>query len=109
MLRRATTENAIAMPEPTLDPKAVGEQRSRPTALNHLKERLTFLASGCQTVQRLMSLAKGHLRTDWNELTFEQVDELSKWLDGRIRANRGGARIRWTIIRDVFVFQSEVD
>jgi hypothetical protein len=56
-----------------------------------------------------MSLTKAHLRTDWNELTFEQIDELSKWLDGRIRANRGGARIRWTIIRDVFVFQREVN
>lgn len=94
------------MPEPTLDP---GEQRSRPAVLNHLEERLTFLASGCHTVQRLMSLAKGQLRTDWNDLTFEQIDELGTWLDGRIRANRGRASIRWTIIRDVFVLQREVN
>jgi len=108
MLRRVTTENAIAMPEPTLDPKAVVEERSRPIVLNHLKERLTFLANGCQTIQRLMSLAKGRLRDDWDELTFEQTDQLSRWLDSRIRANSGGIRIRWTIIRDVFVFQREV-
>ncbi len=56
-----------------------------------------------------MSLAKGQLRTDWNDLTFEQIDELGTWLDGRIRANRGRASIRWTIIRDVFVLQREVN
>jgi len=49
-----------AMPEPTLDPKSLGEQSSRPIVLNHVKDRLTFLASGCHTVQRLMSLAKDH-------------------------------------------------
>jgi len=56
----------------------------------------------------LTSLARGHFQDDWDELTFEQIDELSKWLDRRIRANRGGVRIRWTMIRDVFVFQREV-
>ena len=77
--------------------------------LNHLKDRLTFLASGCHTVQRLMSLTNDHLRTDWNNLTFDQIDELSKWLDGRIRANGAGASISWMIIRDVFVLQREVN
>jgi hypothetical protein len=97
------------MVEPTVDPKPPGEQSSRPTVLNHLKDRLTFLANGCHTVQRLMSLTRGHLRADWDELTFEQIDELGKWLDGRIRANRAEASIRWTIIRDVFVFQRDAN
>jgi hypothetical protein len=58
-------------------------------------------------IQRLMSLAEDQLQTDWDDLTFEQIDELGGWLDGRIRANHGGASIRWTIIRDVFVSQRE--
>lgn len=96
------------MPEPTLDPKLLGQQSSRPTVLGHLTDRLRFLASGCHTIQRLVSLATGQLQTDWDDLTFEQIDELGAWLDGRMKANRGGARIRWTIIRDIFAFQREV-
>jgi hypothetical protein len=96
------------MPEPTLDPQLLGRQSARPTVLNHLKDRLRFLASGCHTIQRLVSLATGQLQTDWDDLAFAQIDELGEWLDGRIKANRGGARIRWTIIRDVFASQREV-
>jgi hypothetical protein len=77
--------------------------------LEQLKDRLSFLATGCHTVQRLISLAKGQLQTDWDDLTLEQLDELGKWLDGRIKANRAGASIRWTIIRDVLVSQREVN
>jgi hypothetical protein len=97
-----------AMPEPTLDPKPPGRQSARTTVLDHLKDRLSFLATGCHTIQRLISLTKGQLRTDWDNLTLEQIDELGEWLDGRIKANRAGASIRWTIIRDIFASQREL-
>jgi len=88
---------------------AARSQSARPTVLDQLKDQLTVLATGCSTIQRLIRLAKGQLQTDWDDLTFGQIGELGEWMDGRKKANRAGASIRWTIIRDVFSCQREVN
>jgi hypothetical protein len=86
-----------------IDPTLPATPSLRPVAVDHLKDRLTFLANGHHRVHHLMALTRDLLRSGWDEFTFENLDELDGWLAGRMQAGRAETRIRWTIIRDVFV------
>ncbi len=70
---------------------------------SNLKDRLTFLAEGNLTVHQLMSHTGDLLGAEWDDFTFENLDELDELLAGRMKAGNAEARIRWAIIRDVFV------
>jgi hypothetical protein len=86
-----------------IDPTLPATPNLCPAAIDHLKDRLTFTANGHQTVHHLMVLTKDLFRSAWDEFTFENLGEIDGWLAGRIQTSRAEARIRWTIIRDVFV------
>jgi hypothetical protein len=51
----------------------------------------------------MMSHTRNLLGSEWDDFTFENLDELDDWLAGRIKAGNAEARIRWAVIRDVFV------
>ena len=70
---------------------------------SHLKDRLISLAKGSQTIQRLISNTSDLLGSDGDDLTFENLDYLDDWLAKHMKAGNAEARIRWAIIRDVFV------
>jgi hypothetical protein len=74
----------------------------RLTTMDQLKEQLTSFAEGRHTVHRLMDLVQDRLESILDEVRPEDAGKLGVWLNSRIQAGTGEAKIKWDLIRGVF-------
>jgi hypothetical protein len=69
---------------------------------SRLQSRLSALVGAGHPTPYLTSLASKEIEAVWDNLSADEVSELSGWLDDRQREATGGAQIEWTYIRATF-------